>query len=326
MNALAPRKLTTALPVVDVSALAGDDAARRFAVGREIRAACLDKGFMYITGHGIPEATIEAAFAASRSFFSLPLAEKDALDMKHSFCNRGYEPIKRQTLEEGAPPDLKESFYLGPDLPLDDPRVVRGLFNHGPNRWPDLDGFRPAMEAYQAAVTALAARLLRGLALSLDLDEDFFEAFAHEPFVGLRLIRYPQQPSVALPDEKGCGAHTDFGGITVLAQDENSGLQVYDPVEGWVEAPPRPGSFVVNLGDFVARWTNDLYRSTLHRVVNLSGRERYSIATFFSGNAEYEVSCIPTCLAPGETPKYPPTTMNRHIAEMYRRTYVSGDA
>jgi isopenicillin N synthase-like dioxygenase len=137
----------------------------------------------------------------------------------------------------------------------------------------------------------------------------------------VRLVHYPPQPANALPDEKGCGAHTDWGAFTFLLQDDAGGLQVWDQSDGWVHATPIPGTFVVNIGDMLSRWTNDRYRSTRHRVVNLSGRDRISIPFFFMGPPDYPVTCIPTCLAPGETPRYPPTTPALHIAEMIRLTF-----
>jgi isopenicillin N synthase-like dioxygenase len=262
-------------------------------------------------------------FTEAERFFALPAAEKAKLDKAHSNANRGYEPLKGQALEPGAPADLKEGFYIGPEHGAEDPRVRAQKFNHGPNQWPaGLPAFRTAMENYFTAMLALGEKLMGVLALSLDLPEDHFKAFCTDPMATLRLLHYPPQPANADPNQKGAGAHTDFGGLTLLRQGEIGGLQVWDQsTGGWIHADPVPGTFVVNLGDMIARWTNDRYRSTLHRVVNKSGRERYSIPFFYVGHYDHVVECIPTCLAPGEPPKYPPTTVEAHLREMYRRTY-----
>lgn len=312
----------TALPVIDVGTLVSPRGPVRREAAAAMRAACMDRGFFYIANHGVSPHLIEQVLAETRGFFALPLAEKLALDKAKSRASRGYEPLRGQTLEAGAPPDLKEGFYIGLGLPDDDPRVRAGKFAHGPNQWPaERPQFRATMEAYFAAMLALERTLWQGLALSLELDQDYFAAFCREPIATLRLLHYPPQPAQPLPDEKGCGAHTDFGGLTILLQDDQGGLQVHDERFGWIHAPPLPGSFVVNLGDMIARWTNDRYRSTLHRVVNISGRDRYSVPFFFTGNPDYEVACLPSCRTPGEAPKYPPTIVSEHLAEMYRRTY-----
>ena len=319
MHAQARHVSRDRLPVIQVSGLCSSDLAQRQAVGDALRNACTDTGFFYCVDHGIPQGLINAVLAESQAFFARPAAEKDLLDKARSPCNRGYEPLRNQTLEAGTPPDLKEGFYIGEDLPAGTPGLG---FNQGPNQWPsDSAGFRPAMTAYFAAMNVLAERLMHGIALSLGLDEDYFERFCLRPLSTLRLLHYPPQPPDPLPGEKGCGAHTDFGGLTLLLQDASGGLQVRGSDDQWIHATPIPGSYVVNLGDMIARWTNDRYRSTLHRVVNTSGADRYSVPFFHSGNPDYVISCLPGCLAAGETPKYAPITVQDHLREMYQRTY-----
>lgn len=314
------------LPMIDMSGLRSADAAERMAVARALRQVCLDKGFFYLTGHGVSEDMRGAALAAIREFFSLPLDEKLKSDKARSICHRGYEPLRGQTLEPGAPADVKEGYYIGRELPLDDPRVKAGKFNHGPNIWPDSPpSFRRDLTAYYAELLDVSRLLMRGLALSLDLPEDHFDDFTAEEIATLRLLHYPEQPANPAPGEKGCGEHTDFGTITLLLQDDCGGLQVWHGADGWVDAPPIPETFVVNLGDMVARWTNDRYNSTLHRVINLSGRDRYSIPFFYLGNPDVPIECLPTCRAPGEAPKYPATTVGRHYEAMYGVTYDAGD-
>lgn len=312
------------LPMIDVASLTSSAPAARLAVARELRAACEQHGFFYIRNHGIPAELQARMFAATEAFFNQPMPAKLALDKALSPCNRGYEPLRAQTLEAGAPPDLKESFYIGAEVAADDPRVRAGRFNTGPNQWPDkLPGFRETMNEYFAAAYQLGATLVRGLALSLELPPAHFEAYLQGAAATLRLLHYPPQPPNPTPGEKGCGEHTDFGGITLLLQDDSGGLQVWDTGQkkAWIDAPPVPGSYVVNIGDLFERWTNGRYHSTLHRVINISGRERHSIPFFFTGNPSHLVECLPTCLAPGETPRYPPITVEQHQIQCYRRTY-----
>jgi len=311
------------LPVIDMAGLRSPAEADRRRVAAAIRAACLDKGFFYISGHGVQRQQTAAVFDAARRFFDLPADDKLKLNLKNSKASHGYEPMQAQVLEPGTPPDLKEGFYIGFDLLADHPRVQAGEYKQGPNQWPDgVDGFRETMVAYHTRMTELGSLLMQGLALSLDLDENHFVEFCDSPLARLRLLHYPPQPPRALPGQKGVGAHTDFGGLTILLQDSCGGLQVLDQDSGeWIHASPIEDTYVVNLGDLMARWTNDRYRSTLHRVVNLSGRERYSIPFFFHGNPNHRVECLPNCLGGGEQPKYPPATVREHFEERYQASY-----
>jgi isopenicillin N synthase-like dioxygenase len=196
----AVRVSPTTLPVIDIGGLWSERPADRRVVGAQLREACLDKGFFYIRNHGIPDDLVRAVFAEAEQFFALPAADKAALDKAHSGVNRGYEPLKGQALEAGAPPDLKEGFYIGPEHALDDPRVRAGKFNHGPNQWPaNRPAFRTIMQTYFETMLTLGERLMRGLALSLDLPENRFEAFCTDPMATLRLLHYPPQPANADP-------------------------------------------------------------------------------------------------------------------------------
>ncbi len=320
---LGAARVSASLPVIDISGLSSNRAIERQKVGAQLRAACLDKGFFYISNHGVPESLIDDVFREAAAFFALPAEQKSEVDKAKSKANRGYEPLQGQTLEAGAPPDLKEGYYIGPEHSPDDPRVVAGMFNHGANQWPaQRPNFRPVMLVYLQVMLDLSARMMSGIALSLDLPEDYFAHYCSNVMATVRLLHYPPHPAQALPGQKGAGAHTDFGGLTLLRQDDNGGLQVWDQTsEAWIHAEPIPATYVLNLGDMIARWTNDRYRATVHRVVNASGRERYSVPFFYTGNYAHKVECIPTCLAPGEAPKYPATTVEAHMREMYRRTY-----
>lgn len=314
------------LPIIDISGLNSADPAEHHRVAQEIRKACETLGFMYVVGHGVSRELREAVLDQTRLFFDLPMEQKEGINMTLSPCNRGYESLQAQTLEPGAPPDLKEGFYIGEDVGPDDPRVVAGHFNTGPNQWPqDMPDFEPVMMEYFNELDGVSRTIMRGLALSLDLPPDYFDDFCHQPIAGLRLLHYPPQPGNPEPGLKGCGAHTDFGGITILMQGDISGLQVMGPDGEWIHAPPVEDSYIVNLGDMIARWTNMKYRSTLHRVVNFSGEERYSVPYFHSGNPDHRVEAIETCLADGEVPLYPPTTVEQHMRDMYAKTYVEAE-
>jgi len=323
MTDLAARTVeTSALPVVDMSGLYSTEPADRAAVGRALHAACVDKGFFYVVGHGVEPELLDAAFEESRRFFALPAEDKRRVAMTADNYGRGYEDLRGQTLEAGAPPDLKEGYYLGRECRSDGtvPEGDAGM-GFGPNLWPARAEFREVLTEYHRRLTEVATVLMDGLALSLDLPAGWFGDFCAEPTPTLRLLHYPPQPPNPLPGEKGAGAHTDWGGITLLAQDSHGGLQVLDEREGWIHAAPVPGAFVVNLGDLMARWTNDLYRSTLHRVVNTSGAERYSMPFFFSGRPDAEIVTIPTCRRPGAPDRYPPTTPAAHTRQRQRETY-----
>ena len=311
------------VPLIDIEGLHSHDIAQRRAVAQNLRKACENSGFFYIKNHGIEAELIRKVLAETATFFDQPEPKKLQVSKALSRCNRGYEPLRAQTLEAGAPPDLKESYYLGIELPDDHPSVIAGKFNHGPNQWPaDLPNFRAVTTDYFSALCRLGGVMMRGLALSLELPEDHFDGFLDGAAANLRLLHYPPQPAVAQPDEKGCGAHTDFGALTFLLQDEAGGLQVQPANTGrWTDAPPIPGTYVVNIGDLIERWTNGRYKSTLHRVINRSGRERHSVPFFFTGNYDWVVECIPACLKDGEAPKYAPITVEQHLMNCYKRTY-----
>ncbi|CAN5515738.1 2-oxoglutarate and iron-dependent oxygenase domain-containing protein [soil metagenome] len=322
-SATAARADGASIPLIDIDGLRGADPVRYDQVTAALRAACEDRGFFYIVNHGVSPTLIARMFEATEAFFNQPVDAKAALDKKFSKCNRGYEPLKAQTLETGAPPDLKESFYIGEEVAADDPKVLAGRFNTGPNQWPPaLPGFRETMEEYFAVASELGAVIVRGLAHSLSLPAGYFDPYLQDASATLRLLHYPPQPPNPSPGEKGCGEHTDFGGVTLLLQDDSGGLQVWDALQqGWIDAPPIPQTYVVNLGDLFARWTNGRYHSTLHRVINVSGHERHSIPFFFTGNPLHRVECLPTCLAPGEMPRFGPITVEEHLRDCYRRTY-----
>lgn len=324
MTALKNNQNITSIPIIDISGLLDNDIQTHQNIASHIRKACLDKGFFYITGHGVSKALQDKVFEYSKLFFSLPPEQKKQWSIELSEANRGYEPLRAQTLEPDSPPDIKEGFYIGKERSPSDPFVIQKAFNQGPNQWPDIDGFKEVMEEYQVELIKVSERLMRAIALSLNLEADYFTEFCKDAdLVTLRLLHYPPQPANAQPNEKGCGAHTDFGGLTLLLQDHNRGLQVWDQsTNQWIWAEPIEDSYVVNLGDLISMWTNNTYRSTLHRVINISGGERYSVPFFYSGNRQYQIECIRECLEENSEPLYPPISVEQHYRDMFKKTYI----
>lgn len=284
-----------ALPVIDVAALVAGTPART-EVAERIGAACRAHGFFYITGHGIDPALVARLEALSRSFFNLPEADKLRWRMElGGRAWRGYF-LTGNELTSGRP-DWKEGLYLGSELGEDDARVRAGTPMHGRNLLPDgpgLQDFGPTILAYMHALTQLGHRLLEGVALSLGLAPNYFQArYTADPLILFRLFNYPsREPELDQGVDWGVGEHTDYGLLTLLHQDGTGGLQVRTP-EGWIEATPLPGSFVVNIGDMLDRMTEGRYRSTPHRVKrNTSGRDRISFPLFFDPGFETRVQRI----------------------------------
>ena len=306
--------MTVDIPVIDVSGLRSPDLAERRRVGDELGRACEEVGFLSVVDHGVPWDVIEGAFDAAHRFFASPAEAKQFASLTEGVLNRGYDGVLSQQLDPTAPaPDVKEVFDIGLDLPWDHPLVVAGTPMHGPNSWPDLEGFREPVEAFYAACRTLTEQLLAGMALSLDLDEHAFEPFHRTPIATMRLLRYPPTLPDQVEGQLGAGAHTDWGAITVLTQDDAGGLEVQLADGRWVPVPPRPDAFVVNVGDLLARWTNDRYRSTRHRVLNPVGRERYSAVFFMDLDHHARIEVLPSCVPDGEVPRYEPTTAGEHL-------------
>lgn len=270
------------LPVIDVSPLlSGGDAARR-AVAEEIGAACRDLGFFYASGHAVPPETLATLADASRRFFALPHEEKMQVAMaRGGRAWRGFFPVGGE-LTSGKP-DIKEGLYFGEELGTDDPRVTAGLPLHGANQFPVRPPeLRAAVMDFMHAAERSAHAIMEGIALSLGLDAHYFRnAYTSRPTQLFRIFHYPASTAA---EGWGVGEHTDYGLLTLLAQDDIGGLQVKTPPEsggGWIDAPPIPNALVCNIGDMLDRLTGGVYRSTPHRVLNASGRSRLSFPYFF---------------------------------------------
>ena len=329
MHIYTPPQPATSVPVIDLGPAFSSDIEKRKAVAWEIHKACRDTGFFYVINHGISQDLVDAQFEWAKRYFDLPLERKMAMHMKLSPSTAGYEPIGGQVLDsqdadaENAPEDLKESFYCGLALPDDHPYAVANLRSFGHNQWPaELPGFRTQMLTYQDAVSALGDRLIGLIALSLELPEAYFAPLFEMAAVTLRIVKYSPHPQSARANQLGAGAHTDWGGITLLAQDNAGGLEVRNIAGEWLEAKPLPGSFVVNLGDLMARWTNGIYNSNMHRVKNaVSGRDRYSVPFFYGPKPSARIECLPTCTDADHPPQFASCTASEHLNEMFRRSY-----
>ncbi len=315
--------MSATLPLVDVAALGGDDAAAERRIAAEIGAACRDIGFFCVVGHGVPAQQVEATFAMARSFFDRPEAEKLEIAITRSRHNRGYVPLAAEALDPTRPGDAKECFNAGRELASDDPALLAGRPFHGPNQWPAIPAeFRATMLAYYARMQRLCERLHRAFAIDLGLPPDFFSGYIDRPLATLRVLRYPPHPGAFDGRLWGAAPHTDYGNVTILAQGDESGLQVQRRDGTWMDAPLLPGAFVCNIGDCLMRWSNDVYVSTPHRVVNRTGRLRHSMAFFFDPNDDAPVECLPTCTDADRPPRYAPTTGAAYLKERLDATYA----
>jgi isopenicillin N synthase-like dioxygenase len=308
------------IPLIDFAAALGDDLTGKHAVAAEIGRALESIGFFLIAGHGIPDDLVQRMRGEAYTFFKLPLDEKMKVGRPAPEITRGYDPPAQQSLSatrDGASvPDLQEGFGMGGYNFHPDDRYYAGGLGHyffSPNLWPDHPaGLRVVLEEYHTRMTSLAARIMQVFALALDLDESYFDPKIDRTGAHMRLNKYPAQQTPPVPGQLRSGAHTDYGTLTILyGEDTPGGLQVMGPDGNWIDVHAPPGTFVVNIGDSMARWTNDRWVSTLHRVINPprehADAERLSVAFFHASNYDTEIKCLEGCLAPGETPRYEPT-------------------
>jgi isopenicillin N synthase-like dioxygenase len=275
----------TSIPIVDL-------ALDKQKVAALVRKACCESGFFYIVNHGVDAAQQERLEKLSHTFFQKDEAYKMRWRMAlGGKAWRGFFPVGGE-LTSGKP-DLKEGLYLGTELPADHPKVKAAVPLHGANLFPDLPGFKEAILEYMEAVTNLGHRLMEVMGLSLGLSADYFHKhYTQDPLILFRIFHYPPDPKPQSTESWGVGEHTDYGLLTILKQDDCGGLQVKSRSR-WVEAPPVKDSFVCNIGDMLDRMTGGLYKSTPHRVKNVSGRNRYSYPLFFDPGFDTEVKPLP---------------------------------
>jgi isopenicillin N synthase-like dioxygenase len=308
----------SSIPVLDVRAIFSDDQSAKRALAQDFARAYGDVGFAYVTGHGIPDRLIDQIFAASARFHALPRAEKMALALDHN--HRGFIPINTSTdvtttLAEVTRPNQSESFMV---MREDAPGTPGYL--SGPNQWPNLPGFRADVMAYHDAMAVLGHRLMEIAALALGAEPTEVLPAFDTPTTWLRLLHYPPTDP-AETDLYGSAPHKDFGCLTLLAQDDVGGLQVQTPAGDWVDAPRLPGSFVVNVGDMLHRWSNGRLRSTPHRVINASGRERYSCPFFYDPHVSTVIAPLPATITADRPAQYGPIEFGAFLRSELEASY-----
>jgi isopenicillin N synthase-like dioxygenase len=306
------------IPTLDVAPALSGSAAGLASVARELRQITETVGFFYLKGHGISQDLVDRVFAQSRRFHSLPAEVK--AQVPHKFTDSfqgGYvapatprSKSARVDIIENAKPNLLAKFLVTRELPAADPRYK------AINVWPQgLPGFRETVSEYHAGIEKLARSFLPIWAVSLDMPVDFFERFFKEPHLTLSLLNYPPQKIVG-NRQYGIAPHTDNSFMTFLAQSNVPGLAVRMPSGHWRIVANIPGTFLVNTGNVIMRWTNDRYLSTKHRVINTSDVDRYSIPMFFGPSGDALIECIPTCQSPERPARYEAITY-RKLRERY---------
>jgi isopenicillin N synthase-like dioxygenase len=326
-----PTPLST-VPIIDIGPYR--DGSDKRGVARRVARACRDIGFLVIDGHGVDPSLIAATRRTGHAFFDLPLQEKMRVARPTPDVARGYIGLEAESLYRSRDPgattgDLNESLMIGPvDLPDALYAFAPAAGRHfAPNLWPERPvDLRPVWTQYYRTMAALAATLMRIFAVALDLEETFFDDKIDRSISRLRVRNYPAPEVPPVPGQLRAGAHSDYGSLTILStEDRPGGLQVFNAAGEWIDVPIIGGTFVINIGDLMARWTNDAWVSTLHRVVNPpdgAGAEsrRQSIVFFHNPNYDAPVACIPSCLGPGAAPKYPPTTSGEHLRRLFTGT------
>ncbi|PZU56258.1 MAG: isopenicillin N synthase family oxygenase [Sphingobium sp.] len=316
------------IPMIDYQMISSADPAVRASAAADLRHACENVGFFYLQNHGVPSEDIERCFDAAKRFFALPLEDKLYGYVPRSKQNRGYVAMNEEQVDPNGGKDLHEAFDLSHDVALDDPEVLRGCWLSGPNVWPERAGaeFRQTLEQYYRSMLELSHRLYGAFAMALDLPEAYFDPMLKRPGSFMRILHYPPHPPMTAEradqaDQLGIGAHSDYQCFTILAQDEVGGLEVRNAKGDWIAAPPIKGAYVVNIGDMMMRWSNDRFASTQHRVINRSGRERYSIPFFCGIDYDVVIEALPSCIGPDATAKYPPVNAHDYVVGKFMSSF-----
>ncbi len=303
------------IPVLDVAGLLAGQPNARPALAAAVADACRDTGFLVIANHGIDQSLIDGAFAAASEFFDLEAEAKLAL--KVGELNIGYLPYGAQTVRtskvnNNTRPNLSESFYIVTEHHPDDVEIISGNPLHGTNKWPlAMPSFKTSCMAYFQAIQPLAHKMVSVIATSLGLTDDYFDADFHAPTVTLRLIRYPPHDQ-AEDNQFGFAPHIDTSFLTLLAQSALPGLEVRTREGDWVRPPAIRGTFVMNTGEMLARYSNDGYIPTPHRVINANNKLRHAIPFFYGPGLDAVIRPVPTSVGPDRSARYEPLLYADH--------------
>ncbi len=325
-----------AIPVIDCGPAFRGEPGGLDAVARAVRRASVEVGFFYLAGHGVPQDVIDAAFQASREFHAMPLDDKRRLDLNEN--NIGYLGVNQSiqgasTVHKATRPNYNESFFISHDRGATHPDVVADKPLRGRNQWPEGHAWmRSVMMRYFKTLERVGETMLPALARALDMPAGYFTPFfQNEAHATLRFLHYPPQETEDA-EQFGQGPHTDNSFITMLARETVPGLAVRLPSGEWLAPPVIAGTFLVNLGNVMKRWSNDRFRSTPHGVLNDSGGDRYSIAFFYSPNPDSVIECLPSCVGPDDPPRYPRAVYRDLVLDFYnanyfhRKAYTGGKA
>jgi len=298
------------IPVIDFTGLTSADLAVRKAAAVSMREAFEDFGFIYLKNHSVAQSVINELFARGIEFFDLPQKTKAEAG--------GYRGPGLTGLDPSKPTDVKERFRAPHDSHLP------------PEYWPErLPQLHEAISVFHEAGLLVLGQIMHGVALSLGLPDEYFDA-AHEPHSGaVMLLHYPPITEPLLPGQLRSGAHTDFGTMTLLVHHGSAeGLEIQRPDDTWLHAPSIPGAAIVNVGDLLTRWTNGQLKSVLHRVVPLEGeaaqRSRYSATLFYEPRHEIVISCLEPCHGPTKPALYSPITVGERLEQRRRENMRSG--
>ena len=315
-------------PIVDIEKYFNSNKIEKDNYSQEVDAICRNSGFLAIKNHGIDQPVIEGIWNATERFFSLSSNKKNESKAPFDGYPYGYLGPGKEALAASkgmnTPPDLKESFNGGPILrPANITDSDALSFCYADTIWPNSPvEFKSAWIAYYQQMEILASKIMQLFATALRLEERFFDPYIDQPISALRALNYPAQKKPPEIGQLRAGAHSDYGSLTILLPEENSvGLEILTLSGQWELVPAIPNTFIINIGDLMARWTNDRWISTLHRVVNKGSiNKRQSLAYFHQPNWNAEIQCLSCCLQDGELPKYPPVKSGPYLMEKFKST------